>query len=249
MFKLLLLVVYLFLWTPLALFAQPVSTGPVFDVASVKLTHEPKIVDGSSYSDVKIVSPGRLVAINASFDECIRWAYRLKEFEIAGPMWLKSKPHYEIEAKAPPDTSIEVTRLMFQSLLSERFKLKFHREVQSRSVYNLVVSKNGPKLREADPGVAIGFVSFGGSDGVKIESEGADMDALVHRLSLDLDRPVLDKTAIRGNFRIALSWAREGDGPSVFAAIQEQLGLKLESTKSPIEIFVVDFAEQTPTPN
>lgn len=75
------------------------------------------------------------------------------------------------------------------------------------------------------------------------------METLAHRLSLDLDHPVFDETGVRGTFRSSLEWAREGDGPSVFAAVQEQLGLRLEASKAPIEILVIDHAEKIPTEN
>jgi uncharacterized protein (TIGR03435 family) len=74
------------------------------------------------------------------------------------------------------------------------------------------------------------------------------MEGLANRLSRDLDRPVLERTGIQGRFRITLEWAREADGPSVFAALQE-IGLKLEPTKAPIEILIIDYAERNPAAN
>jgi uncharacterized protein (TIGR03435 family) len=75
------------------------------------------------------------------------------------------------------------------------------------------------------------------------------MKGLANRLSRDLDRPVLDNTGISGTYRIDLQWAREGDGPSAFAAIEEQLGLKLQASKSPFDVLVIDHAERTPAAN
>jgi uncharacterized protein (TIGR03435 family) len=138
---------------------------------------------------------------------------------------------------------------MMQTLLAERFKLALHRETRVLPVYALVVAKNGPKLQEANPDGRAGLTSEGGRSGVRVTSQKAAMAGLAHRLSLDVGRPVLDRTEIKGFFRITLEWAREGDGPSVFAAIQEQLGLKLEATKAPIEILVIDHAQKVPTEN
>jgi uncharacterized protein (TIGR03435 family) len=230
--------------------AQSAAAKPAFEVASVKRTQHGRTPDGWSFSDVKIASPGRLVAVNASLDECIRWAYRLKEYQISGPDWLKSdEACYDIEAKAsssgvPP----EQIRLMLQTLLAEQFKLVIHQEARTVPTYSLVVAKRGARLHENPEGRA-GFNSEGSRDGVRVNSEKASMGDLANRLSLDLDRPVLDRTEIKGWFRIALEWAREGDGPSIFSAIQQQLGLKLESAKAPIKIFVIDHAEKVPTEN
>jgi uncharacterized protein (TIGR03435 family) len=239
-----------FVFTSGAVYAQSVASKPAFEVASVKRTQHGRTPDGWSFSDVKIASPGRLVAVNASLDECIRWAYRLKEYQISGPDWLKSdEACYDIEAKAAsPDVPPSQVRLMLQTLLAERFKLVLHQENRMLPSYALVVAKNGPRLHENPEGRA-GFNSEGGRDGVRVNSEKASMGDLAHRLSLDLDRPVLDRTEIKGSFRIELEWAREGDGPSIFSAIQQQLGLKLESVKAPIEIFVVDHAERVPSEN
>ena len=225
-----------------------------FEVASVKLTAHGRNAEGLSISDLKIASPGRLVGTNASLDECIRWAYHVKEYQVSGPSWLNSDAaSYDIEAKASPDTTLQQMRLMFQTLLRERFKLALHRDTKLLPVYLLTVAKNGPHLEratlEAAGGKAGGgLVSHGSREGVRVTGESATMEALAHRLSLDLDRPVFDKTGIAGAFRIKLEWAREGEGPSIFAAVQ-QVGLKLETSKAPVEILVIDHAEKIPTAN
>src|SRR6266567_6523856 len=121
------------------------AAPPAFEVASVKLAHHERTADGLSFSDVKIAGPGRLVAINASLDECIRWAYQVKEYQLSGPDWLNSNnPTYDIEAKAPPETPPPQVRLMLQALLGERFKLKLHSETRVLPVYELVVANRGP---------------------------------------------------------------------------------------------------------
>jgi len=221
-----------------------------FEVASVKLTVHGRNAEGWSYSDVKIASPGRLVGTNASLDECIRWAYGVKEYQISGPGWLNSDAaSYDIEAKAPPNTTPRQMRLMLRTLLGERFKLVLHRDTKLLPVYLLKVGKNGPHLERATLGADGGLTASGGRDGVRVTGDSATMETLAHRLSLDLDHPVFDKTGIQGTFRISLEWAREGDGPSVFAALQERLGLRLEASKAPIEILVIDHAERIPAEN
>jgi len=224
------------------------AASPAFEVASVRLAVRRVNAEGFSFSDVKIASPGRLAGTNASLDECIRWAYDVKEYQVSGPDWIKSGPSYDIEAKAPPDTSPGQMRLMLQTLLRERFKLKLHSEVKPLPVYFLNVGKNGLHLQHAISDAKPGLTSYGGSAGVRVVGESATMESLAHRLSLDLDRPVFDKTGIKGAFQISLEWAREGDGPSVFGALQD-VGLKLAPSRAPAEFLIVDRAEKIPAEN
>ena len=225
------------------------ASRPAFEVASVRLTAHGRNAEGLSISDLKIASPGRLIGTNASLDECIRWAYDVKEYQISGPGWINSDAaSYDIEAKAPPNTTPGQMRLMLQTLLRERFKLVLHRDTKLLPVYLLMVAKNGPHLQSAALDADVGLTAYGSRAGVRVTGDSATIATLAHRLSLDLDRPVFDKTGIPGTFRIRLEWAREGDGPSVFAAVQE-LGLKLEASKAPIEILVIDHAEKIPAEN
>jgi uncharacterized protein (TIGR03435 family) len=127
--------------------------------------------------------------------------------------------------------------------------LRVHRETRIRSVYVLVVSKKGPKLQAAPAGARGGLTSEGGANQVRVSSKRADLNSLASRLSRDLDRPVLNRTGINGSFRITLSWARWGDGPSVFTATQEQLGLQLKPAKAPIQMLVIDSADRIPSAN
>jgi uncharacterized protein (TIGR03435 family) len=228
---------------------QEPAALPEFEVASVKFTAHGRNAEGWSFSDLKIASPGRLVGTNASLDECIRWAYDVREYQVSGPDWIRSDAaSYDIEAKAPPDTTERQMRLMLQALLQERFKLALHRETKELPVYLLTVGKNGPRLEAASSEARGGLTSRGSSAGVRVSGDGATMEDLANRLSRDLDRPVLERTGIQGRFRITLEWAREADGPSVFAALQD-VGLKLEPTKAPMEILIIDHAERNPAAN
>lgn len=226
------------------------ATNLAFEIASVKVTQYRRPADGPSFSDVRIVSPGRLVATNASLYECIEWAYQLREYQFSGPEWLKSGgTNYDVDAKAPPETRPEQMRIMLQTLLTERFHMKVHRESRTLAVYDLVIAKKGLKLQQASAEAQLGFTSQGGSAGVRMTSQKATMARFANWLSGNVDHPVIDRTGLADFFAINLEWAREGDGPSLFSAIQEQLGLALQAAKAPIDILVVDHAEKVPTAN
>ena len=161
---------------------------------------------------------------------------------------------------------------MLQPLLAERFKLKVHKETELRSIYELVIAKNGPKLKEAKPGDTDtsgtkGANRFSRPGAILIASQGMSIAALANHLSELLHRTIVDKTGLTGKYDITLrvgigGWPgsyASGAGrrpaanrqrtpsrfaPSIFAAIQEQLGLKLQSTKGPVETLVIDHVEQ-----
>jgi uncharacterized protein (TIGR03435 family) len=184
-------------------------------------------------------------------------AYNLSNYQITGgPSWVNSLG-YNIIAKAVAgfkeraptaaapavDEEAEQLRLRLQSLLTERFKLTFHRETKQRPIYSLQVAKNGPKLRNAGGGGAWGNVRvLRGS----MIGGGVPMSRLAHELSNLLDRPVLDQTGLTGRYEFNLEWP-PADRMGIIAAIQQQLGLKLVVQKGPFEILVVDHAEKAAT--
>jgi uncharacterized protein (TIGR03435 family) len=139
---------------------------------------------------------------------------------------------------------------MLQALLTDRFKLSLHRESKEMSVYALVAGKNGPKVKTAESASGISSHSDGGPIHV---SATVGMDGFANYLSQRLDRPVLDQTGLKGLFEIKLDWSPDSiqrpganddlQGPSIFTALQEQLGLKLEGRKAPVEVLVIDHAE------
>jgi bla regulator protein blaR1 len=156
-------------------------------------------------------------------------------------------------------------RRMLQPLLEDRFQLKVHWEQKELPVYALAVAKNGPKLHEAKAGDTYPD-GFKGPDGVGhaglmrigpggITAQGVPMDAIVRLLSQQLGRTVVDKTGLKGNYDVQLQWTPDNgpasmmgpdskpapdSGPSIFTAIQEQLGLKLESQKGPVDVLMID---------
>jgi uncharacterized protein (TIGR03435 family) len=191
---------------------------------------------------------------------CIRGAYDVQESQIVGgPKWA-GEDRYDIDAKAAGPAGDRELMEMLRSLLSERFKLAFHRETRELPGYALVVGKSGLKAKRSQPDAE----SRTNSSRVAIDAEACSMYQLAQKLSEVIHVPVADLTEIEGEFDFQLKWTPDdmqakppsgGDkpaaaavdlasGPSVFAALQEQLGLKLEPRKVPTEVLVIDHAEK-----
>jgi uncharacterized protein (TIGR03435 family) len=178
-------------------------------------------------------------------------AYDVKDYALSAPDWLDTE-RFDISAKPPSGTPQNQFEPMLQTLLADRFKLAVHRESKVMSAYALVAGKNGPKLHAVEAGGG----SHRNSDGGKLTAQKVSMPQLADFLARHLDRPVIDKTELAGVFDFELRWAQDdshstdsASGPSIFTAVQEQLGLKLQSQKLPVEILVVDHAERVPTEN
>ncbi len=229
-------------------------SGPEFEVASVKPVDLSKLGDAISMN-IGTVRREEVTFGNATLNDCIRFAYGMaSDAQIAGPDWIKSKEYlYDIVAKGAPGTSREQLQSMMQTLLAERFKLVTHREQKAMSHYALVLAKGGPKIKPVKE-VPDGFrgTTYGG----RINSI-LQMPMLAYLLSrFETERPIIDRTGLRGMYEVKLEWtlqqlqkADAAPGPSLFTALNEQLGLKLEARKGPVEILVVDRAEKVPTEN
>jgi uncharacterized protein (TIGR03435 family) len=200
-------------------------------------------------------------AENVSLRLLMSRAFGVAEFQIeGGPSWVDGDK-YDVAAKAdtPLEMSREELRPCLQALLAERCRLRTHRETKRGSVYSLAVAKNGPKLKE-HPGLgAAGISASWGPGNTYIAGTKATMARLAEYLSGQLGRPVIDNTGLAGEYDFRVEWtpddntapfgppsagALDAAGPSVFAALQEQLGLKLESAKGTIEIVVIDGVEK-----
>jgi len=232
------------LCTVLPLQAQTPS-APQFEVASIK----PCKADLGSSSGIR-TRPGRLDAYNVTLKRCIIGAYSLGPHQVlGGPEWLDSA-RFEIAAKADQPTDDDAKlMLMLQGLLADRFKLVVHRETREMSALVLEIARNGPKLEKSAGGESVTNTSSGNT-GVTIEVRNTSMDAFAQILSRKMDLPVVDHTGLDGVFNFKLSWtpdtAKPSDtaGPSIFTAVQEQLGLRLHSMKTAVEILVIDHAEK-----
>lgn len=142
-----------------------------------------------------------------------------------------------------------------QNLLAARFQLKIHRETKEAPVYELRIGKHGPKLKAALPDAPAGGFVSATANGLHTETKNGTMDKLAAQLSVSARRPVINRTGLAGNHEYPLDWfpadvipSLDSNVPSMFAAIEQQLGLKLVSTEAPQDILVIDFVER-PSPN
>jgi uncharacterized protein (TIGR03435 family) len=226
---------------------------PQFEVASIKPSSSDDRRPFFNFQD-----PGRFTARNITVNRLIQTAYMLKSFQISGgPDWMASEL-YDINAKPESPVPWEQMLAMIQSLLADRFQLVIRRETKEMPVYALVVSKNGPKLKPADESAPKMIRIRRGL----LAAPMAQMPMLADQLSNFLGRNVIDKTGLSGRYDLKLEWVPdeyqvamfgamgvpEGagapppdwHGPSLFTALEEQLGLKLESQKGPVELFAIE---------
>jgi uncharacterized protein (TIGR03435 family) len=231
-----------------------------FEVATIKpVDHDPK---GGRY--ITMQGTNRFIGKDYTLKLLIAAAYNLNSREISGgPDWAESD-HYDIVAVTPGE--VRPTRdeqmAMLRNLLADRFKLAFHREQKEFSIYELEVAKSGPKLKSStaapdEPAQLISTVYP--PQRMVLPARNAtmgDLASLMQRAMLD--RPVVDKTGLTGRYDFDLEWAPDetqfggdvptasADAPSapLFSAIQQQLGLKLEAARGPVEALVVDKAER-----
>jgi uncharacterized protein (TIGR03435 family) len=240
-----------------ARYGRAQATRPEFEAASIKL-HQGAVTK----VDLAISGP-RVTVDSYDVGSLITDAYSLRDYQLlGGAEWTRSEP-YDIVAKAEGDgtPTMDQVRLMLQTLLESRFNLKAHRETREMQVYALVTGKSGPKLKEVesadDP-----LLNFGNEGrGAQFTFSNAPVEFLIRQLPRmpGVDRPVLDKTGLSrhydfklyiSDFQLSLNAEHRGipaadaEGPSIFTALQEQLGLKLESQKAPVEVLVVDHVDR-----
>ena len=232
----------------LSLFAQQPSDKIEFEVVSIKPA-DPASPETSTYG-----TPGGFRGHNLRLFELIMSAWRLNRDQIvSGPSWLETAG-WDIEARMPAGAKPSQMPQMLQAMLADRFHLVTHRETHVLPVYTLTQAKTGTKLKEGD---GQGGMSAGAR---LIRYNSGTMTELAGQLSSYLHREVIDRTGLTGQYAIKLSFApvdltaSPTDGvapdpaPSIFQALQDQAGLKLESTKGPVQVLVIDQCEK-PTPN
>jgi uncharacterized protein (TIGR03435 family) len=232
---------------PLAVSAQRQEALPVFDVASVKQHPESNLL-GAMMREL----PGSLQYRRVNLMAVIQRAYGVEAQQIVALPWMYIEA-YDVEAKLPPDTPIPRLELMLQNLLAERFHLQVHREKKELAAYNLVVAKDGLKMHPSEAG-RLGYRPFRDGSGRHLRGK-ITLPVLANNLSGVLGHPVVDQTGIDGLYDIDLNYADDArdqepsNYPGIARALQEQLGLKLESKKALFDMIIVDHAEKVPTEN
>jgi uncharacterized protein (TIGR03435 family) len=249
--------------------AQSASPALTYDVASIK-PH--KAGDGSlSFNDPPHAA--RFIITGMTMKNLIEIAYGVQSYQVSGgPAWLESQ-RWDLQAKSDSAADEQLAKLsnceaekqkqrMLQALLVDRVKLAVHRGTREGPAYNMVVAKSGPKLQQSkppDPAATgepagarreSGMETRGGPRGMELTARETSMLDLAYMLIAQLHCPVMDKTALTGAYDFKLQWSLDESGastdspwPSIFTAVQEQLGLKLEATKTQVETILIDHAE------
>jgi uncharacterized protein (TIGR03435 family) len=290
-------------------YGQSAAADSSFDVVSIRPSEPPK---GNGMRVGARGGPGtpdpiRFTCENCSLSNLVTQAYTIRSYQLSGPRWLNTE-RFDIVAKIPEGATREQFRLMQQNLLVERFKLAVHQEQKEMSIFELVVAKNGPKMKESEPDTPTnaspngngpessarppvgpprvttdkdGFPIFPPGVGpivmvvngrARIRGNNESMEHFAGILSNRLGKPVIDGTGLKGKYEFTLSWetdslamqrtlppfldgqpvpgSGDGDsGPTIFSALQQQLGLKLIQKQGPVAVLVVDHIEKMPTEN
>jgi Protein of unknown function (DUF3738). len=239
--------------------AKPLDgeSSPAFDVAAIHL-HKPAPHERSHIVD----SPGRFVTENVDLKSILQWAYALPASRIVGgPEWLGTE-RFDIEAKSEaaldiqlghdPEAARNEKRQMVQALLANRFHLMTHTETRELPVYALRPAGSGPTFLQTKPQ---GSIVNRSNRHLEIQGGENTMTVLAEELAEILGRVVIDRTGIVGRYSISLKWTPEdaapsidATDPSIYTALQEQLGLRLDSEKAAVEVLVIDRIEM-PTDN
>jgi uncharacterized protein (TIGR03435 family) len=239
--------------------SEAAESATKFEVATIKLSKP------DTPGPLIGISVARLTLTSFTLKELMVFAYWIHPSQVVGAAGWMDSDKFDIVAK-PDESQVphggfvpnDVLRQMLRVLLADRFKLKFHHEMKPLPVYALVLGKNGAKMKARTPG--------DGGPGFRLVFQGARLpgrNASIGQLAFVLqaqvlDRPVLDKTGLTGNFDFDLSWMpneaqfggkgaaipADPDSPDIFTAVQEQLGLKLEPQKSPVDILMIDQADR-----
>jgi len=239
--------------------------------------------------------PERLRFGAVALKPLIMTAFGVRNIQISGPSWLGFDDNFEIVAKVPPGATKNDVNVMLQNLLIERFGLVFHREMKDLPAYELLIARNGPKLKRSvenpdakertvdeirklgtdqnglpklPEGRPLHMFMFGPNGHKEIAATQQTTRDICTEVEVDLGRPCVDHTGLTGKYDYALAFSLPGGppgirlpfppapadapsdpAPTLLTALQQELGLKLEEKKLPIELLVIDHLERNPTEN
>jgi uncharacterized protein (TIGR03435 family) len=227
--------------------AQPPS-GAQLEAATFK----PKGLDGgASFQSSMMIDPSHIVFSNISLNNLITVAYGLQSDQLEAPDWTKSA-YFDVDASFSGATTTKYLFLLLQLPLRNQFKLASHVETRNLRNYELVVAPSGIKMKLSERPEA--YPTQSGPLGYRIHGAVMPMAFLAELLSRETDRPVVDKTNLQGNYEFNLDFVPDSmemqpnppDGPNLREALQEQLGLKLQSGIGPVPVLIVDHIERAP---
>ncbi len=238
----------------------PAAPRLEFEVASIKPSKP-----GADGGGIKPMASGQgYIVEGAPVRLMILLMYHLNRNQLSGgPSWLDNEL-YDIEAKADGPHTVDELHTMFKNLLADRFKLQFHMDKKVLPAYALIVDRSGPKVKENPSAETfdVPIRAVGRQGRLDIAATHSSMSYFVWFLSQFLEQPVVDLTGLSKFYDFTLEWtppepppglgaAGGGDaglplanGPDLFTAVREQLGLKLESRKLPVDVMVIDHIER-----
>ena len=239
--------------TAIAQTSSPATPPASFEVASVRLASPVtpgEMAWGAGKSPVSAFPTNLFTARKLTLPFLISIAYGVDSRYILNPPDWFDGQNYDVEARVEGGQKLTYDEMkpLLQHLLEERFGLATHWTTKPSDGYELVVAKNGPKLVNSKGQAAFGYILPNG-----IDFQDCPMTGLAAALSHPIGYPVVDKTGISGTYDIKMSYAPankpDSDLPDIFTALQEQLGLKLERAKVPVQYLVIDHVNRTPAEN
>ena len=219
-------------------FAQTADRRPTFEAATIK-------IDSTSTSETGAFDHGRFIIRWATLRHLVSSAYDTPVDRVrGGPKWVDTI-RFDVSAKAEETASGAEARLMLRTLLTEQFHLQVHNEDQSERVYLLQVDPRGSKLQESTADATGPSGCFGVMTCRKVTMATLARALRAHDTGIDV--PVVDETGLKGTYdvtlKVAVGDAENDSGPTIFRAVREQLGLKLQASKRPVNFLVIDDAQ------
>lgn len=224
----------------IVLFAATLLCAQRFEVAAIRVSHDP-----AADPNVNSLPGGRLIVTSQSLRDLLKFAFDLKDFQLEGAPGWADGDRYDIDAKAAASTAN--VRDLVRSLLEDRFGLKHHTETRELTIYSLRPAKGDLKMTRHDEGAGTkARTTCGHMTGQRVAS-----DVIAKMLSRYLGRDVRDDTGLPGKYDFELSWTPDAapcpgapESPSIFTAVQQQMGLRLESTHGPVQVLVIEHVEK-----